>query len=82
VNVAACVLLISGCQDNQLSMDGARNGLFTGTLRRVWNGGKFRGSYRTFRQRIAERMPPTQSPDFFRVGAVDRAFERERPFTI
>ena len=29
----ARVLLLSGCQDNQTSADGDRNGLFTGTLR-------------------------------------------------
>ena len=42
-NVKASVLLISGCQDNQLSEDGTFNGLFTGTLKTVWNGGTFRG---------------------------------------
>ena len=30
--VAASALLISGCMDNQFSMDGDRNGAFTGTL--------------------------------------------------
>ncbi len=35
--VKATVLLISGCQDNQVSLDGSRNGLFTGTMRKVWN---------------------------------------------
>jgi len=42
-NIKASVLLISGCQDNQLSQDGAFNGLFTGTLKKVWNGGIFKG---------------------------------------
>ena len=41
--VNASVLLISGCMDNQTSRDGARNGLFTGTLKKVWNGGKVQG---------------------------------------
>ena len=41
--VAASALLISGCMDNQFSMDGDRNGAFTGTLKRVWNGGRFKG---------------------------------------
>ncbi len=30
----ASILLISGCQDNQLSADGEVNGLFTGELLR------------------------------------------------
>lgn len=33
----ATVLLISGCQDNQLSSDGDVNGLFTGMLLNVWS---------------------------------------------
>src|SRR5262249_10563136 len=41
--IQASVLLISGCQDNQLSMDGARNGLFTEKLKQVWNSGAFTG---------------------------------------
>lgn len=42
--VVASLILISGCQDNQLSADGDRNGLFTETLLRVWDSGNFRGN--------------------------------------
>ena len=80
--VKASVLLISGCQDNQLSADGTFNGLFTGTLKQVWNGGKFRGSYRTFRKRIVSRMPPDQTPNYFTAGASNPTFESQRPFTV
>ena len=61
-DVKATVLLISGCQDNQLSMDGTFNGLFTGTLKTVWNGGTFDGSYRRFHTAIGSKMPPDQTP--------------------
>lgn len=80
--VKASVLLISGCQDNQFSADGAFNGLFTGTLLQVWNGGKFKGSYSRFHRAIADRMPPDQSPNYFTVGLRSRTFERQKPFTI
>jgi len=80
--VSATVLLVSGCQDNQLSSDGDRNGLFTEKLRKVWNNGKFTGGYRVFRQKIAAVMPPTQTPRYTRVGAPNPAFERQRPFAI
>lgn len=80
--VKASVLLISGCQDNQFSADGAFNGLFTGTLLQVWNGGKFKGSYSRFHRAILDRMPPDQSPNYFTVGIRSRAFERQKPFTI
>jgi hypothetical protein len=80
--IGASVLSISGCQDNQLSLDGARNGLFTGTLLQVWNSGSFSGNYRTFHREIVNRMPPTQTPQYYLVGAVNTTFEAERPFTI
>jgi hypothetical protein len=78
----ACVLLISGCQDNQLSEDGTFNGLFTGTLKTVWNGGTFSGSYRRFRTAIGAKMPPDQSPKLSLVGASNAAFVAQKPFTI
>jgi hypothetical protein len=81
-NIKATVLLISGCQDNQLSSDGAFNGLFTANLLRVWNAGKFRGTYRTFHQRIARRMPPLQSPNYSVVGRPNPEFERATPFQV
>lgn len=82
VAVGASILLISGCQDNQLSADGDRNGLFTETLRKIWDGGKFKGNYTTFHRAIQGRMPSLQSPNFFRTGASDVRFEHQGPFTI
>lgn len=82
VRIGATVVLISGCQDNQLSLDGNRNGLFTEKLRKVWNNGRFVGGYRTFRSKIAAQMPPTQTPRYSRVGAANPKFERQKPFKI
>lgn len=80
--VQASVLLISGCQDNQLSLDGVANGLFTGTLLRVWNSGRFEGNYRTFHRKIVDRMPSTQTPNYFWVGERNKRFEHEQVFSI
>ncbi|HZQ64271.1 MAG TPA: caspase family protein [Gaiellaceae bacterium] len=80
--VGASVLLTSGCQDNQTSLDGQKNGLFTQTLLEVWDHGAFRGGYRTFHRRIAQKMPPWQSPNLFTVGAPNARFTRQHPFTI
>ncbi|MGA7936412.1 MAG: caspase family protein [Kovacikia sp.] len=80
--VRASTLLISGCQDNQLSADGNFNGLFTGNLLRVWNNEQFRGDYRRFYKAIKRNMPPDQTPNYFRVGAIDPNFERQPPFTV
>lgn len=80
--LAARVLLLSGCQDNQTSQDGDRNGLFTGTLRSVWKDGAFTGGYRRLYTSTRAKMPPWQSPNYFVLGDSANAFRRERPFTI
>lgn len=79
---AATILLISGCQDNQLSSDGDVNGLFTEKLLTVWNNGKYKNAYRNFQKTIKQHMPPTQTPKYFVAGAPNRDFEQQRPFTI
>ena len=80
--VKASVLLISGCMDNQTSLDGEHNGAFTEMLLKVWSRGKFRGNYKRFRETMVSRMPASQSPNYFAVGARNRLFEGQRPFTI
>jgi hypothetical protein len=80
-NIGASVILTSGCQDNQTSLDGDKNGLFTQTLLEVWNNGAFSSGYRTFRRRIARQMPPWQSPNLFIVGSPDPTFANQVPFT-
>ena len=78
----ASAVLISGCQDNQTSADGDRNGLFTETLLAVWKNGKFKGNYRGFRESIVKLMPPTQSPNYFTIGRINEQFESQKPFTV
>jgi metacaspase-1 len=75
----ASVILISGCQDNQTSMDGDHNGAFTEQLLRVWNHGAFKGNYAKFHAAIKARMPRTQAPNLFTLGPVGK-FLTERPF--
>ena len=75
------VLLISGCQDNQTSMDGEQNGAFTEQLLRVWNQGRFEGNYALFHARIRARLPATQSPNLFALGKAG-AFMLQKPFTV
>jgi hypothetical protein len=78
----ASAVLISGCQDNQTSADGDRNGLFTETLLAVWRSGKFKGDYHGFHQSIVKLMPPTQSPNYFTIGPANHPFEEQKPFTV
>ena len=80
-NFKPAVVLISGCQDNQTSMDGDHNGAFTEQLLRVWSQGAFTGSYGSFHARIKAALPPTQSPNLFALGKAG-AFLAQTPFTV
>ena len=75
------VVLISGCQDNQTSMDGDHNGAFTEQVLKVWNNGGFKGSYASFHARIRSLMPATQTPNLFTLGKASQ-FLAQAPFTV
>jgi hypothetical protein len=75
------LILISGCQDNQTSLDGDRNGAFTEQLLQVWNDGAFKGSHALFHAAIKARLPATQTPNFFVLGPAGR-FVRQAPFKV
>jgi uncharacterized caspase-like protein len=83
VAVNASVLLISACQDEELAMDGARNGLFTAALRDIWNNGRFRGNYIEFHEEIYLRTSGFgQQPNYYKVGVPSARFEMQKPFII
>ena len=75
------VILISGCQDNQTSMDGDRNGAFTEQLLVVWNNGSFKGNYARFHTAIRAGMRPTQTPNLFSLGSA-ASFIAQQPFQV
>lgn len=75
------VILISGCQDNQTSLDGDHNGAFTEQLLRVWNHGAFKGNYARFYATIKSKMPPSQTPNFFTLGSAAN-FVIQEPFSV
>jgi metacaspase-1 len=75
------VILVSGCQDNQTSMDGDHNGAFTEALLKVWSQGAFSGSYASFHAKIRAKLPATQSPNLFTLGTTG-AFLAQQPFTV
>lgn len=81
-SVGTTVLLVSGCQDDQLSLDGVSNGLFTEKLLAVWNNGGWTGAYAPFHEAIRSRMPDNQQPNYTQVGAPNADFEHQDPFTV
>jgi hypothetical protein len=80
-NFKPSVILISGCQDNQTSLDGASNGAFTGRLLQVWKKGAFKGDHVKFHAEIVAGLPSSQTPNLFPLGPAG-AFLTERPFTV
>jgi metacaspase-1 len=74
-------VLISGCQDNQTSMDGDYNGAFTEQLLKVWDNGAFTGTYGSFHTRIRAGLPDSQSPNLFVLGSAAE-FLAQAPFSI
>jgi hypothetical protein len=78
---AASLVLISGCQDNQTSMDGDHNGAFTEQLLQVWDQGRFVGNHALFHSKVRAQMPATQSPNLFTLGKAG-AFLAETPFSV
>lgn len=82
--IKASILLISGCQDNQLSADMEDNGLFTYVLKRVWesSNNRVKRNYRAFHAAIVQEMPSTQTPNFYTVGTPNADFLKLKPFTV
>ena len=82
--IKASGILIASSQDSQVSWESAtsESGEFTSALLKVWDDGKFVGSYRQFRNAIARKSSRGQSPNYFTFGARNPKFSRQKPFTI
>ena len=66
---AAKVVLISGCQDDQTSMDGPVNGAFTGAFLQVWDNGSYQRNYSDLKDAVvAQIASPDQTPGIFFYG--------------
>ena len=82
VAIAATVLSLSACQDDETAGDGAQHGVFTQALLDVWGSGGFRGTYRQFFSAIKERIHVgRQNPQYTVHGAPNTPFEQEYPFS-
>jgi hypothetical protein len=75
-------ILISGCQDHQVSLDGNHHGVFTAQFLKVWNQGQFLGTYKQLHQAIARGLPKAQNPNYMTFGEPDRKFTRQQALTI
>lgn len=84
--IAAHGILLSGCQDNQLSKDGWLNGAFTGALKQVHSSAipAELKNYKSFHSAIVNRFQndPSQTPNYYLFGTSSTVFETQSPFTI
>lgn len=80
VEVQANGLLISGCQDSQLSQEVGGHGVFTTTLSEVWKNSTFTGSFEDFHRAIVSRMGPTQTPVLSLWGRNPKSLAAKTPF--
>jgi hypothetical protein len=78
--IKATVILLSGCQDNQTSRDGKKNGLFTEKLLEIYNAGNFKGNYGGLLLKILKLMPSNQTPNYAVIGKRNAMFEAGKPF--
>jgi len=80
--VAAGVILISGCRDDEVSYDGPVNGAFTTEVLKVWNNGAFQGTHGQFQEAVSHALGGKQHPQYYLAGTADQKFERMRPFVV
>jgi hypothetical protein len=79
--LAARVVLLAACQDTQVAYDGPGQSAFTTALLRVWDDGRFTGSYSHLLAAIRHQLS-SQTPGYLAVGQGDTAWESTRPFTV
>jgi hypothetical protein len=79
--LSAQLLVLAGSKENQLAMDGERQGKFTETLLAVWDKGKFSGSYGSFVDAIRGKMPGDQTPQLYVYGP-DASVAARKPFIL
>jgi metacaspase-1 len=80
--IQASVIHISACQDNQLSQEFGKNGIFTRVLKKVWKDGNFAGDYVQFSKQLVKESPAIQTPKLLLLGQPNPAFQAQRPFAI
>jgi hypothetical protein len=75
------VLLLSACQDGEVTGDGPTNGEFTAALLQTWANGTFAGDFREFRKHIDDLLPTAQNPNLLARTTAAQRLEDERPFS-
>lgn len=73
------IIVMHGCQHNQVSIDGKESGVFTQRMMHVWNQGSYQGNYVRFFAHVVTHMPALQTPMMRTYGLVSD-FVLQQPF--
>jgi len=82
--VYASVLLLSACGDDELAQDDLPDGLFTASIKQVWNGGEFPSDYDHFYEAVYKEVNAAnqnQRPGWFSIMPI-AAFFQSKVFSI
>jgi hypothetical protein len=82
----AGVLVFSGSTESQVSYEvsdtNSGSGVFTSTLLKVWEDGKFSGTYKQLHEEILRRMSPRQTPVLTDLAPSEKSFISAPAFII
>ena len=70
------------CIRDRLATESLGHGRFTDTMLEVLGASPQIYGYKALMDRIASRMPPEQTPKYWRVGAEDASFESQLVFSV
>jgi len=79
--IRASVLMLSACRENQVAQDG----LFSGCLFTIWDGGAFEGSYCALFRKLQAAVGASgcgQEPRIQMLGAPDEEFQLQPAFRV
>ena len=80
-DLAANLIVLAGAKEDQVAMDGPKNGAFTAELLSVWNNGKFNGTYEDLVAAIRKKAPANQQPQLYANGPKE-ATTALKPFLL
>lgn len=83
-DMKAEMLFFGGCHDRERSYGDENGGVFTNSLSRVWNEGRFSGNYEKFfnQIKIMAENDDMQHPEYHEYGPVNDSFRNQRPFSL
>jgi hypothetical protein len=81
-DIAATVLLLAACRDEEKASEWDGYGLFTSTVKKVLTNNKDIANYEDWHEKILRQIPAIQTPTLFTYGSGADLFRKEKIFQI